>query len=169
MTTWGNDEGELVFRRRMKAAGESDAGAWPRLWIALGGLLLLALAYPVYEYEVQASLAKRDLLQATRQLQAEVQRSEATMANEINRRQTQARQLTYEQRLAAVRVMGISDAGGVPTVMVELQGLTAAQAAARICLQARGWLRRPLDGEVLRIRAARGERPAAEAGSIRCT
>jgi len=65
--------------------------------------------------------------------------------------------------------MGISDAGGVPTVMVELQGLTAAQAAARICLQARGWLRRPLDGEVLRIRAARGERPAAEAGSIRCT
>ena len=46
--------------------------------------------------------------------------------------------------------------------------LTAAQAAMPICAQAAGWLKRSVGGEVLRVQAARGQRPAQDAGTIRC-
>ncbi len=163
MTTWGNDAGELGARRR-QASEDTDRGAWSRLWIGLGAALVMLLAYPFYEYTVHAKLAERDLREATRQMQAQIQAAGDAMARDTAERQ----QLTIEQRLAAVRVKGVSDAAGGPVVMVELQGLTAAQAAVPICAQAAGWLKRSVGGEVLRVQAARGQRPAQDAGTIRC-
>ena len=163
MTTWGNDAGEFGARRR-QASEDTDRGAWSRLWVGLGAGLVMLAIYPFYEYTVHAKLAERDLREATRQMQAQIQAAGDAMARETAERQ----QLTFEQRLAAVRVKGVSDAAGGPVVMVELQGLTAAQAAGPICDQAAGWLKRSVRGEVLRVQSARGQRPAQDAGTIRC-
>lgn len=163
MTTWGNEAGEFGARRR-QASEDTDRGAWSRLWVGLGAGLLMLAIYPFYEYTVHAKLAERDLRAATRQIQAQIQAGGDAMVREAAERQ----QLTFEQRLAVVRVKGVSDGAGGPVVMVELQGLTAAQAAGPICAQASGWLKRSVGGDALRVQAARGQRPAQDAGTIRC-
>ncbi len=168
MTTWGNDAEELQFRRRGAVARDAGGDAWARLWVGLGALLALALVYPVYEYNVHAALIERDLRVAAKQLDVETRAAVDAIEHESQRQLAETRRLSHAERLAAVRVMGVSDSGGAPVVMVELRGLTAAQAAVPICAQARQWLKRSLEGEPIRVQAARGDRPAQNAGRIRC-
>jgi len=168
MGTWGNELDDATFRQRARTRNEAESGAWARLWIAIGAALLLAVAFPFYAYEVQSRLLERDAKRLLLQAEAELRAVGEQFARDAASQQSQARQATFQQRLAAVRVVGISDAGGVPTVMAELQGLTARQAAGPLCAQAQRWLRRPVTGQALNIRAARGQRPAEEAGTLRC-
>ena len=169
MTTWDNDAVDLQFRRRAQMQRDAaDSGAWARLWVGLGAFALIALAYPLYEYRVQAALLERDLQQATAQIQGQAQAAGDALNRELLRQRAATERMTRDQRMAAVRVMGVSDSGGVPNVMVVLQGLSATEAAGPICTQAQRWLQRRVSGQTLRVQAARGDRPAQDAGTIRC-
>lgn len=157
MTTWENTPSEKPHRMAAARGESSKDGAWARLWTAITAAVLLAMAYPVYEYKIHAALAERDIRAATRELQTQVEHQ-----------QLQVRQRTLAERLAQVRVKGVSDSAGLPVVLVNLQGLRMEQAAAPICAQAEGWLKRSLGGTSLRIQSYRDDQPARDAGVIRC-
>lgn len=157
---------DLSFRRRSRSS--ERPGSDHRFAIGLGVFVLVALLFPWYAYEVFSYSVYRDTAQALNDFGIETQEQidEENAISEKKRVALQARRLA--QRIAAVRVMGVSSGGNVPMVLVNLGKSNAYEAQSVICQQAGRWLNKDISGLRLRIQSYRGNRPALDAGEIGC-
>ena len=160
--------------RRPNWVGRGDHGDH-RFALGVGILLVVALVYPWYSSWVDYYLLTRGLEEATEQLKIESDRQGAAVSAQLerSRQAAQASQAQYaeqsqQDRVAGVRVMGVSTGGGMPLVLVNLGSSNLHEADAEICRQAAAWLRRDLSGVVLRIQRHQGARPAIDTGQLAC-
>ena len=156
---------DLSFRRRARVAGDSND---PRFAIGIGAFVLVALLFPWYAYEVVSYSLERDAVKAMNQIGLETQQY-INEANLISKQQLAASaEHQSRQRIAGVRVMGVSAGGNFPTVLVALGNSNIQEAQSTICQQAGAWLDRNISGATIRIQSHRGSRPTVDAGSISC-
>lgn len=152
-----------------------DGSGDPRFAIAIGIFLLVALVYPWYSNWVDYYLATRVLERVTEQLSAESGKQSARLSAQLqqSRQSALASQARYaarsqSDRVAGVRVMGVSDGAGKPLVIVDLGQSNIYEGHAEICRQAAMWLHRDVSGLVLRIQRHRSARPALDGGELAC-
>lgn len=161
---WGN----VRFRSRNRlSSGAAEDWASTRFVIGIVVFLAVALAYPWYSYWVQSRLLVKELEQgieeATHQADAEVRRVKSAMEGRTAARTRQA----AAQRIAAVRVAGVSHNRGMPVVVVKLGDASLAESKEVICLQAEEWLSEELSGKNIRVQKHRGN-VAVDVGTVRC-
>lgn len=156
---------DLNFRKRGRASGDSND---PRFAIGIGVFVLVALLFPWYAYEVVSYSLERDAEKAMNQIGIETQQyiNEANATSQHQRAASAEHQL--RQRVAGVRVMGVSSGGNVPTVLVALGNSNIYEAQNAICKQAAQWLDKNVVGTQLRVQSHRGNMPAVDAGEIGC-
>ncbi|MEO8001816.1 MAG: hypothetical protein ABI644_08070 [Arenimonas sp.] len=156
---------DLNFRRRSRI---SQTATDHRFAIGLGVFILVALLFPWYAYEVVSYSLERDTTRALNQFGIETQKQ----IEEANKESQKVRAATADyqlrQRIAGVRVMGVSSGGDFPTVLVSLGNSNIYEADIAICKQAASWLGRNVAGATLRIQKHRGKQPAQDAGEITC-
>lgn len=156
---------DLSFRRRARVAGDSND---PRFAIGIGVFVLVALLFPWYAYEVVSYSLERDTVKALNQIGVETQQY-INEANEVSQRQQAASaEHQMRQRIAGVRVMGVSTGGNKPTVLMALGNSNIYEAQNAICKQAVQWLGKNVTGTQLRIQRHQGRNPAVDAGEIAC-
>jgi hypothetical protein len=155
---------ELTFRRSPRwSAPAADS----RFALGVGVFLLVALIYPWYSYKVQAYLLGRDARNGIQEFaEAMEQETQALAIQQAKDVRASSEQAT-ERRIAAVRVMGISD-GNPPLVVVEFGQSNMMEADETICRQAARWLRRPVDGSVIRVQRARSSGTSAQIQELAC-
>lgn len=166
----------MEFRRpNWVARGDHGDHGDHRFAVGVGIFLLVALAYPWYSNWVTYYQLTRGIAQATEQLESESDRQSAALSAQLekSRRAAQASQAQYaeqsqQDRVAGVRVMGVSTGAGMPLVLVNLGASNLEEADEEICRQAAAWLRRDVSGVVLRIHRHRGARPALDSGQLAC-
>jgi hypothetical protein len=156
---------DLSFRRRSRI---TEASSDHRFAIGLGVFILVALLFPWYAYEVVSYSLERDTIKALNQFGIETQ-NQIDEANAASQRQLAANaEHQLRQRIAGVRVMGVSAGGNLPTVLVALGNSNIQEAQGTICQQASAWLDRNISGATIRIQSHRGSRPTVDAGAISC-
>jgi hypothetical protein len=156
----------LSFRRRSRISGSS--GNDPRFVIALVVFVSAALLFPWYAYEVVSYSIERDATRALNEFGMETQKQVEAANKEAERQHSAALEFQQRQRVAGVRVMGVSSGGDLPTVLVSLGNSNTYEAERTICKQAGAWLNRNVSGTTLRLQRHRGNQPAADAGEITC-
>lgn len=171
MTEQSNKDWENIrfgSRSHRPAAESAEDRAQSRFVVGIAVFLGVALAYPWYAYWVNARITLYALEVATQELGREAQRADA----EARSRQVAASEARStadrSRRIDAVRVVGATRTRNGPVAIVQLGDATAGEAAQRICRQAEGLLREPLDGETLRVQRHRGAAPALDVGRVRC-
>ena len=156
---------DLSFRRRSRI---SESATDHRFTIGLVVFILVALLFPWYAYEVVSYSLERDATKALNQFGIETQ----SQIDKANKESQKLRAATAEyqlrQRIAGVRVMGVSTGGNLPAVLVSLGTSNTYEANIAICQQAAAWLGRNVAGSTLRIQKHRGNQPAQDAGEITC-
>jgi len=164
---------DLSFRRRSRI---SESASDHRFAIGLGVFIFVALLFPWYAYEVVSYSLERDATKALNQLGIEAQKQTDIMNEQIYQMDKQAKaqrvanaEQLKRQRIADVRVVGVSTGGNLPTVLVSLGTSNTFEANIAICQQAAAWLGRNVAGSTLRIQKHRGKQPAQDAGEITCT
>jgi predicted phosphoribosyltransferase len=160
---WGN----VRFGRRPRGGGSADDPSASRFAIGLTVFLVVALAFPWYAYWVVSKLMVADanaaIEQMARETAAEAARYRARVSAETARQQERAQR----DRIARVRVRGISVGSGSTIAIVDLGAASQAQATPAICEQAQR-LRGAGSYDVLRVQRFRGSAPALPLGTIRC-
>lgn len=156
---------DLSFRRRPRVSQQAGNH---RFAIGLGVFILVALLFPWYAYEVVSYSLERDTVKALNQFGIETQSQIDEADRESQRLRAASAEYQLRQRIAQVRVMGVSSGGNMPTVLVALGNSNIHEAQATICQQAGAWLRKIVAGSALRIQSHRGNRPAMDAGEIHC-
>jgi ribosomal protein S12 methylthiotransferase accessory factor YcaO len=111
---------------------------------------------------------ERDATKALNEFGIETQKLVEAANKEAERWHSAALELQEKQRVAGVRVMGVSSGGDLPTVLVSLSNSNAYEAERTICQQAGAWLNKNVSGTTLRLQRHRGNQPAADAGEITC-
>lgn len=156
------------YRPPRQRGTAADAAADRRFGTGVLVLVVLALAWPWYAWFVEDLLDRRRLALDAAQLDAALaeQAEQARQASEQARRSRLARE--RERRVAAVRIAGVSDAADAPVVIARLGDASLEEARETLCIQAADWLRRPTSGIRLRIQRHNGNRPATDAGELRC-
>lgn len=156
---------DLSFRRRSRI---SQSATDHRFAIGLGVFILVALLFPWYAYEVVSYSLERDTIKALNQLGIETQSQMEEANKESQQRRAETAEHQLRQRIAGVRVMGVSSGGDLPIVLVALGNSNMYEANVAICKQAAAWLGRNVAGATLRIQRHRGKQPAQDAGEITC-
>ncbi len=156
---------DLSFRRRTSI---SQSATEHRFAIGLGVFILVALLFPWYAYEVVSYSLERDATRALNQFGIETQKQVDEANKESEKVRAAAAEYQLRQRIAGVRVMGVSSGGDLPTVLVALGNSNMYEADVAICKQASSWLGRNVAGATLRIQKHRGKQPAQDAGEITC-
>jgi len=156
---------DLSFRQRSRI---TERATDHRFAIGLGVFILVALLFPWYAYEVVSYSLERDTIKALNQFGIETQRQIDEVNKENQKRRVATAEHLLRQRIARVRVMGVSSGGDIPTVLVSLGNSNIYEADIVICKQAALWLGRNIDGSTLRIQKHRGNQPAQDAGEITC-
>lgn len=146
----------------------TEVGADRRFATGVLVLVVVALGWPWYAWFVEDLLDRRRLAVEAARLEADLaeQAEQARQASEQARRSRLARE--RERRVAAVRIAGVSDAADAPVVIARLGDASLEEARETLCIQAADWLRRPTSGIRLRIQRHNGNRPATDAGELRC-
>jgi hypothetical protein len=157
---------DLSFRRRSRTT--EGSGNDPRFVIGLVVFVSVALLFPWYAYEVVMYALERDATKALNDFGIETQKQVDAANKEAERRHSAALEFQQRQRVAGVRVMGVSSGGDLPTVLVSLGNSNTYEAERSICQQAGAWLKRNVSGMTLRLQRHRGNQPAADAGEITC-
>ena len=164
---------DLSFRRRARISESS--GNDPRFVIGLVVFVSIALLFPWYAYEVVSYSLERDATKALNEFGAvldesnkESERQRAASVKYQQRQSNAAAEQQLRQRVAGVRVMGVSSGGDLPTVLVSLGNSNTYEAERAICQQAGAWLNKNVSGTTLRLQRHRGNQPAADAGEITC-
>lgn len=162
---WGN----IRFRpRNLWQRSVSDGDIDARFTTAIIVFIVVALLYPWYEYWVQSRLMAHDLVRGaeavTQQLQAETAKLDGEQRAGTERRRVRSQQ----QRINRVRILGATQGGGSPMVIVDLGDAGLTESASAICRQAEAWLDRPLDGVVLRVQRGQAGKGSISVGKVRC-
>jgi hypothetical protein len=168
---------DLSFRRRSRVS--EGSGNDRRFAIGLGVFILVALLLPWYAYAVVSYSIERDARRAFNdfgvetkiqldEIDLENQRQHAASVEYQERQRNAAAELKSSQRVAGVRVMGVSAGGDLPTVLVSLGNSNTYEAERTICNQAGAWLNKNVSGTTLRLQKHRGNQPAADVGEITC-
>lgn len=157
---------DLSFRHRSRMSDGS--GNDPRFVIGLVVFVSVALLFPWYAYEVVSYSIERDATRALNDFGIETQKQVEAENKEAERRHSAALDFQQRQRVAGVRVMGVSSGGDLPTVLVSLGNLNTYEAERTICQQAGTWPNKNVSGTTLRLQRHRGNQPAADAGEITC-
>jgi hypothetical protein len=157
---------DLSFRRRSRIT-ESSASDH-RFTIAIGTFILVALLFPWYAYEVVSYSIERDATKALNDFGIETHKQTDAAEKEAARQHSAALEFQQRQRVAGVRVMGVSTGGDLPTVLVSLGSSNVYEADKTICRQAASWLGKNVSGMTLRLQQHRGNRPATNTGEITC-
>ncbi len=147
---------------------------WSRRRVALF-LVLIALLYPFYAAGVERLLLRMELERASREFErvaaearSEIAAQQARQAEQLQASETLAAEQDLRAQINAVRVTGVLE-GSPPSVVVDrIPPAGAAMAAAVICRQASALLRRPLQGETIRVMRDLGARPVSDAGKVIC-
>jgi hypothetical protein len=147
---------------------------WSRRRVALI-LVLIALLYPFYAAGVERLLLRMELERASREFErvaaearSELAAQQARQAEHVRAIETLAAERDLRAQINAVRVTGVVE-GSPPSVVVDhIPPAGAAMAAAVVCRQASALLRRPLQGEAIRVMRDLGARPVADAGTVIC-
>ncbi len=156
---------DLSFRRRSRI---SQTATDHRFSIGLGVFVLVALLFPWYAYEVVSYSLERDTTRALNEFGIETQKQTDELNKKAQRQSDAYAEQLKRQRIAGVRVMGVSAGGDLPTVLVSLGTSNTSEADIAICQQAAAWLGRNVAGSTLRIQKHRGNQPAQDAGEITC-
>lgn len=159
------DWNDLSFRRRSRVSGNSTDN---RFAIGLSVFILVALLFPWYAYEVVSYSLERDTIKALNQFGIETQGQIDEANKESQKLQAATAEYQRKQRIARVRVMGVSTGGNMPTVLVALGNSNIDEAQNAICMQAALWLDKDVAGSQLRIQSHRGRKPTVDAGEISC-
>lgn len=157
---------DLSFRRRSRFSQSS--GNDHRFAIGLGVFVLVALLFPWYAYEVVSYSIERDATRALNEFGIETQKQVDAANKEAERQHSAALELQQRQRVADVRVMGVSSGADLPIVLVALGNSNTYEAEKTICKQAGTWLNKNVSGTTLRLQRHRGNQPAVDAGEITC-
>jgi hypothetical protein len=122
---------------------------------ALGAaiFLLVALAYPWYSYWVQTHLLASDVEAGLEDFGKAMQQETAAASAQSASDAQGARERAEQQRVGAVRVIGISE-GSPPLVVVDLGQSNLLEADITVCRQAARWLHRSTSGQVIRVQRA---------------
>ncbi len=168
------DWSQLSFQRRRMNQGENDP-AWTRFWLGFIFFVIVALAYPWYEYQVNKWLLAKDLEVVTEELSEQADAAQRKLSAQMRNAQEQSRlaqvQMREQQqrrRLAKIKVMGTSGTGARLVMIVEMGNTDLPEAHDTICRQARVLFGHDFGGQPLRIQKYRGNQPAVDIGSINC-
>jgi hypothetical protein len=142
---------QLTFRRAPRWSEPVSDG---RFSIGVAIFLLVALAYPWYSYWVQTRLLARDIEQGVEQLSDTVDNEKRQVSQQDEEQSRFAREQAIRQRIAAVRVTGVSE-GSPPLAVVDLGQSDFLEADETICRQAGAWLHRSVSGKVIRVQGLR--------------
>lgn len=160
----------MEFRRKGALRGNDSGDS--RFAIGVGIFLLVAALYPWYSYKVVTFLLAKDATEALSQFGRETKAAGDALSEQLALDQQELTQASAERRaareLAAVKVMGVSESGNRPLVLVNLGSASLHDVDAEVCRQASRWLRRNLSGVVIRVQRTRGNSPAVDAGEIVC-
>lgn len=160
----GPDLQDLTFRA---ARHRSQPDGDHRFALGVAIFLAVAFAYPWYSYKVQAYLLGRDLEAGVEELaqSADAEMRQATAATAQHHHERSAAALA--NRLARVRVTGISD-GSPPLAVVDLGTAEMFEAGETICRQTELWLQRSVAGTVIRVQSSRSRGTLAPIEELAC-
>jgi predicted phosphoribosyltransferase len=160
---WGN----VRFGRRPRGGGSVDDPAASRFAIGLTVFLVVALAFPWYAYWVVSKLMVADANAAIEQMARETAAEAARFRAQVSAQSARQQEYVQRERLARVRVRGISVGSGSTIAIVDLGAASLAEATPAICEQVQR-LRGAGSYDVLRVQRFRGSAPALPLGAIRC-
>jgi hypothetical protein len=165
MTDWDTAEVRTPAPRRQRPERDGQAN---RFAIGFTLFLLVAILYPWYAYRVDSFLAERELAEASRQMARLVDEDLRAMHEAGKRAEESTRRKQQLDRIARVRVKGVSDGPMGPVAIVDLGTAGVAEAQATICAQAARMSRQAGSNGSLRLQRYRGSQPAVDAGMIDC-
>lgn len=171
-----SEPGQTVESAMSEWAGALEGRRGPPLVIAedwsrrrlAGVAIVIALLFPFYAHLVERELVRRELAEAAHAAEAALR--DAQQAAAARARQASAAREAMDRRatIAAVRVVGVIDRNPPIVVVENLPPEGAAEVAEAICAQAANGLGRRVDGMVLRVTRAGGNRPGTDAGQVIC-
>lgn len=165
MTDWDTVEVRTPAPRRQRPDRDAQAN---RFAVGLALFLLVAILQPWYAYRVNSFLAERELAEASRQMAQVVDEELRAMQEAGKRAEELSRRKQQLERIARVRVKGVSDGPAGPVAIVDLGSAGVAEAQATICAQAARMSRQAGSNGSLRLQRYRGSQPAVDAGMIDC-
>lgn len=164
--------GEGAAERRYfadRARSRSKSRLAPgRFGIGVAIFLAVALAYPWYSYWVNVYLLSRELEAAGREFEKAAEESLRDVQLQNARAADVFRRNQQRQRIAGVRVKGVSDGPAGQVVIVDLGGASMIESEQTICRQAEAWLRRDLSDTTITVQRYRANAPALDAGGLVC-